>query len=107
MQQRQPQRFDPRTAAEMFEAMKIMAVPQFDELYLVLPLRTGGLALGAKELPSLPDSKARLIQDAGLLDTHRFSQTLTTVQKTPYVLEGSASATITVQRQPQKTLLRP
>lgn len=107
MQVANPHRFDPKNVDELFEALRTVVAGQYDDLYLCMPLRHGGLTLGAKELPDLPDSKAQIIHQAGLADTHAFSQTLFTKQPVGTMLSGCASATFTVKRNLDKTLLRP
>jgi ribosomal protein S28E/S33 len=107
LQGRMPHRFSPRSVQELFDALGFVVSGQADDLYLTLPLTTGGVALGQKELPDLPDSKARLIREAALPEARQFTETLIRTQPSPYVLGGQASATITVQDLPQKTLLRP
>jgi hypothetical protein len=100
-----PQRFNPRTTEQLLDAVQQTVRGRFDHLYLRLPLRQGGLALGQGELPDLPDSKAHIIAEAGKLDTFRFSRTLEEAVKVDYLISGSAIANFEVQRQPNQTIL--
>ena len=101
-----PQRYAPRTVPELREAVQRVFVPKATNLHLRLPLTGGGLALGAEELPHLPESRARMIAEAGQLDTHPFTQALVQTVATKYVLVGSAAANFMVQDRPPETLLR-
>ncbi|MFB3893774.1 MAG: hypothetical protein ACE15C_17310 [Phycisphaerae bacterium] len=105
-QREMPQRYDPRTVEELFKALQTVVVPQANQVYLSLPLPRGGLALGQKELPDLPESKARLIDEANLLDTHVFTDSVKATMPSQYVLKGDVSAAFTVQAKPQETLLQ-
>lgn len=101
-----PQRFDPRTVEELFAEVKEVVQLDASKVYLRLPLHTGGLALGRKELPDLPQSRMRIITEAGQLDTAPFSKTLVRSVQTAYVLNGSAEAAFTVRTQPRETRLK-
>jgi hypothetical protein len=107
LQREMPQRYDPKTVAELFAALQGVVAPQANELHLRLPLPRGGLALGQKELPDLPESRALLIAEANLLDTHVFTESLRRTAPSLYVLKGQAAAEFTVQSKPRETLLRP
>jgi hypothetical protein len=101
-----PQRFDPRTNAELLASLQRIVLPQGSHLYLRLPLPTGGLAIGQKELPNLPPSRAQIIDQAKLLDAKRFTDVLEQSIETQCVLVGSSDASFTVEDRPRETLIR-
>jgi len=101
-----PQRFNPRTTEQLFESVRRATEGKADHVYLRLPLGQGGVSLGQRELPDLPDSKAHVLVEAGKLDTFRFSRTLEEAVKTDYVLTGSAAASFEVQKNTNQTILR-
>ena len=101
-----PQLFEPRTTEELFEAIQRVVGPQATSLYLRLPLNRGGIALGQRELPDLPDSKAAVLAEAGIVDTQRFTESLVVSVPSPFVLSGQAQASFEVQKHPKKTILR-
>lgn len=101
----QPHRFDPRSAADLLAALKCTVSTKAGNIYICMPIHRGGMAIGKDELPDLPASKAELIREAGLLDTHNFSQTLFKSIPTQYVIVGSDSASFSVQDKPKETLL--
>ena len=57
-----------------------------------LPLRRAGLALGEQELPDIPESKGRLLLEAGQPEANVFTSSVVRSVETKYVLEGSATA---------------
>jgi len=101
-----PQRFDPRTPRQLLDAVQRTVLLKEDSLYLRLPLTRGGLAIGTRELPDLPQSRAKIIAEARRIDTKTFTQALVREQKTKYVLSGSAAARFTVRAKPQSVLIR-
>jgi len=101
-----PQRFSPRTLGELFTAIQRVAEPRSDLLYLRLALPEGGLALGTRELDELPETKARILSQARILDTHAFRKSLVRNVRTAYVVSGSASAAFEVRKKPNETFLR-
>ena len=97
----------PRDARELLAAVQRVVVPQSSRVYLRLALpRGGGLALGTKELPDLPPSRAGIIADARKLYTFTFTRPLVQTVNTRYVVSGSASVTFTVRDKPAETLVR-
>jgi hypothetical protein len=92
-----PHRFTARTNEEMFAAIRRVVEPQASRLYLRLPLREGGVAIGPQALGDLPESRAKILLEARQIDTKPFSRTLERSIETEYVLEGSASASLTVR----------
>ncbi len=106
-QREMPQRFAPRTTEQFLRAIQHVVSGRSDELYLRLPLPgRGGLALERAEMPDLPDSKTQILAQAGILETRSFQASLVQTIKTHYLIVGSASATFTVQREPETTILR-
>jgi len=101
-----PQQYRPRTVQELFDSIQRVVQPNASHLYLRLPRRGGGVAMGTQELPDLPESRARILAEAAKLDTHVFSNTLERSHKTELVLNGSASAAFAVQDRPKETLIR-
>jgi len=101
-----PQRYRPKTVQQLFESIQRVVQPNTSHLYLRLPRRRGGLALGARELPDLPESRARILAEAAKLDTRVFSSALERSMETQFVLSGSAWAAFTVQDRPKETLIR-
>ena len=101
-----PQRYRARTVQELFNSIQRVVQPNGSHLYLRLPRRRGGLALAGRELPDLPESRARILAEAAKLDTHVFSSALERSMETQFVLTGSASAAFAVQDRPKETLIR-
>jgi hypothetical protein len=107
LQGEMPQKFAPRGTEELFQAIQFVVQFPVQQLYLRLPVNTGGgLALGQRELPDLPASKGQVIAQARILETRAFRQSIVQTAKTDYILEGSASANFRVERRPDETLLR-
>lgn len=97
----------PRNTTEMLAALQRIVDPQSTLVYLRLAVpRGGGLALGTKELPDLPPSRAGIIIDAKRPYTFAFSRPLVQTVKTKYVISGSGSASFTVRDKPSEALLR-
>ncbi|MDY6912971.1 MAG: hypothetical protein SVT52_00715 [Planctomycetota bacterium] len=105
-QREMPQRFRPRTVQELFRSIQRVVAPAADRLYLRLPLGRSGLAVGSREMPDLPESKARILSEADLSDMHKFTQTLVRSLPSDYVLRGTVMAEFQVRRQPKETRLR-
>ncbi|HUU60716.1 MAG TPA: hypothetical protein VMZ50_14440 [Phycisphaerae bacterium] len=101
-----PHRFDPRSVAELFRALQRVVQPRSDHLYLRLPLPRGGVAVGQRELPDLPDSRARILSEARRIDAKPFSRSLVRSVETKYALTGAAAASFTVRAKPAGTLIR-
>jgi len=102
-----PHLFDPRSTQELFASLQRAVSRRQDAVYLRLELPTGGVALGQRELPDLPDSKAQLIRQAQLPRTYKFTDVLERAVQLPYVTDGSAAAGFTVRREPTEILLHP
>ena len=100
-------RHTPRNATEMLAAMQRVMDPRSSLVYLRMRMpRGGGLAVGTKELPDLPRSRAWIIADARKLYTFNFARPIVQTVKTKYVISGSASVSFTVRDRPAETLLR-
>jgi hypothetical protein len=99
-----PHRFAPRTVRELFESLLQSVQMRGDCLYLRLPLRRGGLAVGSRELNDLPESRLRIINESAKLDLRAFSQAKVEVLQTGQVLGGSASAEFQVRRKGGQTM---
>jgi hypothetical protein len=107
LQGEMPQKFAPRGTEELFQALQFVVQFPVRQLYLRLPVTTGGgLALGQRELPDLPASKGQIISQARILETRAFRHSIVQTAKTDHILEGSASANFRVERRPDETLLR-
>jgi len=106
LQSEMPHRFSPRTVPQLFEAIRRTVDRDSGRLYLRLRLPQGGLAVDKKELTHLPDSKARILAEAEILDTRRFSISLSSSMHTQYVISGSATASFQVRRKPKEILIR-
>ena len=105
-QQAQPQIFKPKTVAQLFQALQETVKFQADTLYLHLPIKRGGIALGPNQLPDLPPSKAQVIISANLPDTTTFKKTIVQSKKTNYVIRNNKTATLTVKKQTNEMLLK-
>lgn len=102
MQAEKPHLFDPRTSKELLAAIQRVVGTQANCLYLSLPLPSGGLAVDGQELPDLPPSKAAMLAEVGDRDINRFGRSLMRHLETEYVLEGSARASLTVEKAPKE-----
>jgi hypothetical protein len=106
-QREMPQRFAPRTCEQLLKAIQHVVSGRSDQLYLRLPLPgRGGLAIERAEMPDLPASRAQILSQAAIPETRGFQRSLVQTLKTHYLIDGSASATFTVQREPAATILR-
>ncbi|MGB2821986.1 MAG: hypothetical protein WBF17_13465, partial [Phycisphaerae bacterium] len=102
-----PHMFAPRTTQQIFEAIQRVVEPSEAQLYLRLPVKDGGgLAIAQSELPDLPDSRAKILSEARILDTRTFRRSIVRTLKTDYIISGSLSASFRVQKEPVETLLR-
>jgi hypothetical protein len=102
-----PQRFDPRTVEDLFQAVQRLSEYQGDSLYLRLPLVGKNLAIGSKELTDLPESRKNILSQAALgSDAKTFTQSLVIPVSCDYVLVGEATATLEVQRELKQTPMR-
>ncbi len=102
-----PHLFSPRTTEELFAAVQRAVVPPRRQLYLRLPLSTGGgVALADSEMPDLPESRARILAQARPADMHSFSRSLVQTVQTEFIPTGSLSAAFQVLRKPVETILR-
>jgi len=102
----QPQRFDPRTNDDLFEALQAVVQNRADRLYLRLPLDRKGLALGKKELPDLPESKSKILSETPKSDIKTFEDVLVRSKPTAYFIAGSAVASFEVRKHPKEIILR-
>lgn len=106
-QREMPHMFAPRTTEQLLKALQHVVSSRSDQLYLRMPLPSGGgLAIERAEMPDLPASKAQILSQADILETRSFRRSLVQTLKTRYLITGSASATFTVQRDPETTILR-
>ncbi len=106
-QREMPHLFAPRTTEQLFRALQHVVSGRSDELYLRLPLQgRGGLAIERAEMPDLPASRAQILAQANVPYTRSFQRSLVQTLKTHYLIEGTGSATFTVQREPETTILR-
>jgi hypothetical protein len=71
-----------------------------------MPLERGGLALGQRELPDLPESRKMILSQADKADSKSFAHALVEEVASPYVLTGEAQAELEVQAEPTQTLIR-
>ncbi len=100
-----PHLFSPRTVEELFDAMERLIEVRSDRIYFRLPLKLKGLAIGTDQMPELPASRAQIVQQAGLLDTHKFSQTIVTSIDSKYVISGAVDSSFQVRRRFDETRL--
>ncbi|MFW6061261.1 MAG: hypothetical protein ACOC93_00480 [Planctomycetota bacterium] len=106
-QQATPQRFDPRTAKGLLEAVRSVTATDASRLYIRLPRTdSGGLAVDQRELPDLPASKLQVLKTAANGTTRTWSGAFETSIPTDRVLSGSASVTIEIKDRPDQLLLR-
>jgi len=98
-----PQLFSPRSVKELFASVQRIVRPGANKLYLRLPLAGGGLAIGQKELPDLPPSKAAILMQSKPLDLSAFRRANVQTVKSDYLIRGSAGATFTVRLKPTET----
>ncbi len=107
VQEMMPHRFSPRTTKQLWTALQRVTEYKSDLLYLRLPLpRSGGVSLGAKELPRLPASTRALLKQADLPDTFEFTRAKIETRDTGYLLRGTAEASFTVRRTIDQTRIR-
>jgi hypothetical protein len=100
-----PHKYAARTPQELFRVAQKVVKPQANDLYLRMTLPGGGVAIHRQELPDLPDSKAKILAEADLPDARDFGRQVEQTQRTDYVLSGSATATVTVRQNPEKTAI--
>jgi hypothetical protein len=103
--QMMPHLFEPRNTQELFGALSMIAACRSDRLCLYVPIAGGGLAIGQNELPHLPRSKAVVLDEARLLDTHNYRDVLQTQTDSDFALSGQAQCEFTVEQTPNQTLL--
>ncbi len=102
-----PHLFAPRSTEQLLKALQHVVSTRSDQLYLRMPLPSGGgLTIERAEMPDLPASKAQILSQAKILETHSFRRSLVQTIKTRYLISGSASVSFTVQRDPETTILR-
>ena len=107
LQSEMPHRFDPRTPEQLLAAVRRTVQMRGNVLYLRLAVKKGsGLAVDKRELPDLPDSRARIIAQADTLNTRSFSRAIVQKMPTGYVLSGAAGAAFKVVKRPKETLIR-
>jgi hypothetical protein len=106
LRREQPQDFAPRTVPELLSSLQKIVEPRGDRLYLHVPVPRDGLAVGMQKLPDLPGGKARTLQQAQLPDVRKIEASLLREKNIDYVPRGKATATITVKREINETLLR-
>ncbi len=104
-QQENPHLFSPRTVEELFASMGRLTEVRSDRIYIRLPLKREGLALGTAQMPELPASRAQIVQQAGLLDTYKFSETLVRSIDSQYVISGEVDSSFQVRRRFDETRL--
>jgi hypothetical protein len=101
-----PQRFRPRTPAQLLAAIRRTVQRRGDRLYLRLPLPSGGLAVRTRELPQLPPSRRQILAAARPIDAVAFRRALERAVACEYLVRGSAAAAFTVRKTPAGTRLR-
>jgi hypothetical protein len=102
MESEMPHRFSPKTVEQLFAAIKEVVAPRMDRLYLRLPLPAGGLAVRKNELEHLPGSMAELLSRVAPMDTERYRRSKVVSFPAAFVVNGSASATFTVEKEPRR-----
>jgi len=106
MKREKPQQFDPRTVEQLLASIQRTVALPANRLYLRLPLKKGGLALGTKELPDLPGARMAILREAAKLDAVTYTDAVVKELPSRYVLQGSATAKIEIQETPAETLVR-
>ncbi len=101
-----PHLFKPRTTAGLLASVQRIVSFRANRLYLRLPMTRGGVAIGDKELPDLPESRRGILLEAKILDTRSYTRAKVRPIETEYVLSGSATASFQVQAKPAETLVR-
>jgi hypothetical protein len=102
LQKEMPHRFTPRTVEQLLEAVREVARPRMDHLYVHLPLGHGGLAVKKNELEHLPASLAEILVQAAPVDSKPYQRSKVVDFPSEYVLAGSAQASFTVEKRPRR-----
>lgn len=106
MKMEMPQRFDPQSLEELFQAVQMVVQPKGDKMYLRLPLRDNGLAIKQTELPGLPASKAMILAQGDKAQIRPYVTTLVKGIDSKYVFNGNATVNFTVTETPRQILTR-
>jgi hypothetical protein len=99
-----PQRFDPRTVAQLVQTLQRVVEPRADHLFLRLNMDKGGLAIKDRELPNLPPSKAGVLREAASSDGRYFTAALVREVAMGCPISGSAQAQFEVRTTPRETV---
>jgi len=102
-----PQRFEPRTVPQLFEALQEIVSLDGTKLFAHLALPETHLAIGREELPALPESKAAVLRGSGKLDLFGFRRSRVHAQDTPYVLTGGQEVAFRIEADPKQTRVNP
>ncbi len=100
-----PHLYNPENERQLFEAIQRINAPGSQKLYLHLQRPEGGVALGAKALPKIPQSRASILAEASLPDVRTFQSLLTRTMDVDYLPEGNVTAEFTVQKHPDQAPL--
>jgi hypothetical protein len=106
MQSEMPQRFEPHTLSELMDALREVAVPRADQIFLRLQLPEGGLSIKRNELPNLPVSKMQILSQDQKSEMFQFTKSLVRSAKGDFVFSGSVAAPFEVKLQPREMLTR-
>jgi len=105
LKRERPHWFEPKTIEQLMTSLTRVVQTRGNQLYLRLPIPQGGLALGQKELPEMPPSKAAILRQAEKLEARTFSKTLVREVDGGTMFNGSATAKFKVQSEPTETLV--
>jgi hypothetical protein len=94
-----PFRFTAESGNEMFAALKDLMSVRHNAVYLQLLRKADGVAIGRTAMPHLPSSRRQVMMDAGLSNTTSFVSSTLKVLPTELVMEGSATFTLTIDRE--------
>jgi hypothetical protein len=100
-----PHLFDPDDAEQLLAGIQRVNGKSSKQLYLHLQLPEGGTAIGVKELPNLPASRAAILAEAPVMDVRPYQGLLTESIDVDYLPSGGVTASFTVQRQTDQATL--
>lgn len=98
LQSEKPYLFRPESMKQTLEGLNVLAAPREDHVYMRLRLPTGGLYVGRDVLPELPSFRQRILADGKRSGVGVFHDALVVEHPAPFVVSGSRTFTITVDR---------
>ncbi|MFW6146194.1 MAG: hypothetical protein ACOC7R_02555 [Planctomycetota bacterium] len=102
LRQRDPQRFDPRSAAQLLRTIQTLVEGRMDRIWGIVHLSGEGLTVDTQTIADVPPTVAGVLAAARPLDVTATARAITTEVPMDVVVSGQTDLTINVTRHPPR-----